>query len=777
MRSSSAGNRGIVRVVNIFGCRARQSAQRRISAAMNRKSTVSLKRTGFVVSTLACILLATGANASGVLEEVKVTAQKREESVQSVPIAITALTRDALEKLKLRTANEIVASVPNVSFNGNGADYLLIISIRGVSMQDYSNNQAGPIAIYEDEVYRGVQVLAAGIQLYDIERVEVLRGPQGTLYGRNSTGGAINFITRKPQFAGQSGYVTIGTGDYGRKEVQGAYDAELVKDQLGMRFAFNYLKTDGYVKNRLPGKNDLSSVDEWGGRLIFTARPSDNLEASLTLEKTRQTPHSYGALTIETNPYGIGFGGYRRDDRLGFWESETDYAKNIFIDFKGAALKLDWQTAANLTVTSITAYDKGKFGMFGDDDGSPLNILHDDYVAHADQFSQELRLTSQFDGRFNFVGGLYYVEDKVDAYNIFRYMAQYGGVDNFCLDDPFFFIGCRYDNEYVQKRDSYAAFVHTTTDLSERLKLNAGLRYTRDSVRMSNYKSFMSDVLTGVSNPAFGGAPFPIFDENPGKKTETNTSGKVGLDYQLTDDAMVYVSYSTGYRVGAWNGLAFFFPSEITYADPEKVKALEGGFKTQWLDRRLQLNGALFTYDYTNQQFINFDPNTGAQTIQNAKKAASKGFEVEFTYLPADVLQLSAGIGYLDTKYKKLIKGGLDLSGNKLIAAPKWNINTAIDFNVPFDSFNVTLHADGVYTSKQFYSPENLPAIAQDAYWIWNARAELENKTRSLVLGLWIKNIAKKNYVVNAYDLTGFGYNFYQRGVPRTYGVDLTWHF
>ena len=711
------------------------------------------------------------------LEEVLVTAQKKTESMQDIPVSMTAISENQLEKLKLRSAYEIVASAPNVVFNGTAGQSQLVLSIRGVSMQDYASNQAGPVAVYVDEVFRGSQLYSQGIQLFDLERVEVLRGPQGTLYGRNSTGGAINFITKRPSFDGSMGYLGAGIGNYGKFETEGAYETELVEDVLAIRGAFTQTKRDGFLKNNTPGVDDLGGLDEWAYRIGVGYRPREDVDVFLSLHKSRTDAPAIATVTEATSPDGIGFTGYTRDS-LDFFETSENRGGQVTQDSEGVSLRVDWNFSDSLTLTSITSYDEAESFSTPDDDGSPFNILHDDYYADGHQWTQDLRLESNFDSSFNFIAGAYYADDALNGRTVNRFLAQAFGVNNFCLDDPTGLIGCAYENQYKQDRESIAAYVHTTTDLTSQLSLIAGLRYTKDSVGMSDYTSLLSDVLTGVSNPAFGGVPITVFSlDNPGEEEETNLSGKVGLEYHFGDDTMAYITYSTGYRVGSWNGLAFFFPEEVTYADPEELEAWEIGFKSQLLEGRLQINGSVFTYEYTDQQFINFNPNNGAQTIENAPKSSIEGFELEVTHLPLENLQIRSGLGYVDGKYDEFVKSGVDLSGNDLITSPELNFNTSIDYDVDVGNLNLALHADAVYTADQFYSPENQAAIAQDGYWIVNARAVLEDDEYGLALGLWAKNIGDEEFVVNAFDLSGFGYNFYQVGEPRTYGVDVTWRF
>ena len=245
------------------------------------KAMLPAVRPALVVAVLGATLGATPARAepapadSDAIQEIVVTAQKRSESLQSVPVSVTALTRAQLGQLKLDTPSDLVTQVPNLQVNGIVGEGSPLFSLRGVSMFDYSLNQSSPVASYIDEVYKGNFTLF-GVELYDLERVEVLRGPQGTLYGKNTTGGAINFITRKPGFDTE-GDIKVGVGNYNRREVEGAFQTALIPERLAVRFAFTYTKVDGFIQNVLPGSPDLEGVDQYGVRLSLLFKASDDL--------------------------------------------------------------------------------------------------------------------------------------------------------------------------------------------------------------------------------------------------------------------------------------------------------------------------------------------------------------------------------------------------------------------------------------------------------------------------------------------------------------------
>ncbi|MGH7486641.1 MAG: TonB-dependent receptor, partial [bacterium] len=298
------------------------------------------------------------------LEEVVVTAQKRTESLQSVPVSVTVLTGTQLAELKLDTPSDLVTQIPNLQVDGIIGEGSPIFSLRGVSMFDYSLSQSSPVASYIDEVYKG-NIALFGVEMYDLERIEVLRGPQGTLYGKNTTGGAINFITHKPGF-NQEGYLRVGVGNYARKEAEGAFQAGLVPDRLAVRLAFTYTKANGFVHNVLPGYPDLEGIDQYGVRLSVLYKATDDLEMTLRYSKSMQDPQNYSIIAGSIAPGGLaGVGYYRTSDGTATGtplkndQVAQNYTPRRRQDNQAVALTAKWNVASAGAVTSITSWDEG----------------------------------------------------------------------------------------------------------------------------------------------------------------------------------------------------------------------------------------------------------------------------------------------------------------------------------------------------------------------------------------------------------------------------------
>lgn len=730
------------------------------------------------------------------IEEVIVTAQKRTESLQDVPVSVSSLNTGDLEGLKLRNAADIAAQVPNLQIQTPYGDTQPYFSLRGVSMLDYSHHQSSPVAMYVDETYKSVGAIQA-LQIYDLDRIEVLRGPQGTLYGKNATGGAVNFITQVPNFE-QEGYLILGLGNYNKREAKGAYQLPLVDEKLAARAAFTMNKVDGWVENELPGGNDQAEADEWAFRLSVLYQPTENLNALLRLFKSEADAENYGVFADNVDPNAVvdpvTFEPITRNG-LDFFENQADRRSKKELDNSGLSLTVNWDFNDRHTLTSITAYDKGEWVTIADDDGLPINLDHNDNESDVRQVTQELRITSDYSGPFNWIAGLYWGQEEIELSNHFRFFDDYFiSVADFGFD----LYGINEYSEFTQTRTSTAAFLHSTYQLSDALTLTFGLRYTEDKTDFEDFYALVGGLDDSPSN---GGVELltqtiPVIDSTfvgftPGTNLkgggffpdesfkDNNVSGKIGLDWQVTNDVMIYGSFSQGYRTGAINGLAFFDVSELTSVDPEEVDAWEVGVKSQLFDNRLQVNGAAFFYDYTNQQFINATAG-GLQILENADESEIMGFELEAIALLSNKLTVRSGLGYLDTKYKDLTLSGVDLSGNELISSPKWNFNAMVTWELmSADMGTFTLLFDTSFTDDQFFDAANTERTMQDSYWLHNTRLTFDSSDEKYSVAAWVKNIADKEYFVYGLPLLefGLGFDFMQRGMPRTYGVEFTMRF
>src|SRR6202790_2629796 len=307
------------------------------------------------------------AHAEGTLDEIVVTAQRRVERLQDVPVAVTALSGTDLAERGVRQAGDITAGVPNMLLNSPyGPEAQPTFTLRGVTTQDYSENQSSPIAMYVDEVYKPVGAVQA-LQVYDLDRVEILRGPQGTLYGKNATGGAVSFYSKNPSLTEEDGYVTAGFGNYSAYSLNAAGGGPIVDNELGVRAAILYEKRDGWVHSIVPGVEPLNGVDALAGRVTFLYRPSDTLTANLKLSMSRSGGTPYGAHALNNDPAATGFSG-----NIGGVLNGVRYAVHNAIPHEKGKPKKNWEGGAHTTLTSVTGFDYGRWYTKSDDGGLPI---------------------------------------------------------------------------------------------------------------------------------------------------------------------------------------------------------------------------------------------------------------------------------------------------------------------------------------------------------------------------------------------------------------------
>ncbi|ANI79249.1 TonB-dependent receptor [Sphingobium sp. EP60837] len=714
-------------------------------------------------------------------DEIVVTALRRSENLQSVPVSITALGGDKLANQHIQQVSDLAGSVPNLQASPAGGDALPIFSLRGISMSDFNVNQQGPVATYFDEVYKGSFPLLP-LGMFDLERVEVLRGPQGTLYGKNTTGGAINFISRKPGYETE-GYLKIGYGNYNRFDADGAVQGAL-GSKVAARIAFTFSRANGWYQNKLAGEPDLNAVRQYGVRASFLAEPSDKLSFVLRLSTSLQNPFNYG-IYARPDAAGVGagvyelFGGssYFRTG-IGRREIESNYAERYRQRTYGAALTGTWKLSDSLTITSVTSYDYGKLFLPEDTDGSPLRVLESDYRGKAKQVSQDLRIASDYAGPINFILGAYYNSETIRGGTTYRYFNDLdvtgdGAIDaNDCLQD--FFLACTYNNDYKQKKTSYAVYSDVNYKISDQIILRGGLRYTHDRGRLEDFSAqLLSADGTALANTVPGDPTDPF--ATTGTRFQKGTiTGKIGLDFKTSDNDLIYASFSRGYRANAFNAQAFFSPTELTVAKPETVNAYELGFKSQFLDRAVTLNGAIFYYDYRNQQALNVD-DLSIQTLINIPKSRILGGELELIARPVSSVRINAGLGFLSTKIREGVLSGQPLVGNRLPNAPKLTASAGVDWDVIDNSAGkLTANVNASYTSKQFYDLFNTDRIAQKGYALVNGQLSYRFADDRFGVSAWGKNIFNKFYHRYAIDLSpSFGFDYIHLGDPRTFGMTL----
>lgn len=703
------------------------------------------------------------------LQDVVVTAQRREQSILKVPLAVTAVTGRALEAKGITNSADLATAVPNLQVNSSFGETQPNFSLRGISVaNEYNSNQASPVGVYINDVYIASRV-SQGMGLFDLDRVEVLRGPQGTLFGRNTTGGAINFVTKGPSLGASNGYAEAGYGSFNTFKAQGAGETTLADGQVGLRAAANYEVGDGQFHNVHPGGRDPDSTDTLQGRLSLRARPTGSpLDIKITAYGGRNNPSQAPVFGLPSSRQGLGFFEVN-ENRVGHFKTSA----------WGAAANIAYDLSPHLKFISITSYDGGREDLQQAADGSPLDILDIRWRSQFHQLSEEARLNYTGD-RLTLIGGVYYGWDGAVTDNLFNIGSALGpGVNG-----GFF-------QHYRQERQSYAVFAQGDLNLTQRLVLTLGLRYTADRAQYQDGSAYLfAGDIGGTRTPLFTTVPcqgpagacaydpaarYSLHGQNDAP------TGRVSLTYNFDGGALAYVSYNRGYRSGAFNGGGYTSSSGITFVQPETVNAYEGGVKGRFLDRRLTLAAAAFYYDYQNQQVQ--DTRAGPVSfLVNAPKSEVYGAEAEGALRVSPDLTLNGSIGLLHAQYKTLTLQGTNLSGNDLPFAPHVTAQLGFDWRLArIADGALALSSTVSYFGRQYFSPfntvnavgsaQNNAELQQKDYALANAAL---NWTRDrLTLTAWADNLFEAKVYGYGLDLrgAGFPYNFLVPNPPRTYGV------
>jgi iron complex outermembrane receptor protein len=709
--------------------------------------------------------------AAKALKAVIVTAQKREESVQDVPVAISTLDGAKIREATDATPGDFARLVPNLYGSPTGGrSGRPRWFLRGVGVN--TSSLVSPIGVYADEVFLSALDFHTAPS-FDLDRVEVLRGPQGTLWGKNTTGGAIHFVSKKPSFD-RDGYLKLGFGNYNQKELQGAWGGPISGDSVAGRISFYQESRDGYVKNLYTGDEDTGAFNDNAvrGQLLFL--PTENLDILLNLHYRDLDNSGTPGYPIGTRPNGADNFGYiaptgsrpKIGDPIAV-NTDTDGNNN----FAGQNLKVNWHVG-DYTLTSITAYEKTDGYAFGDREQSPNEVIRTYASSDVNQFSQELRLASPTDRALSWIGGLYYFSDSQSFDNTSATLPSIPQV-----------FGTYFQNTVGHvDTESYAAFGQIAYELSDRLKLSAGLRWTWEQIDIAQ---------NGVDAGARGSTTFTNAGEwwrrssvrGPLRTVVTQEESNEWDDwtydfspsYRLYDNVLTFFRYAHGFRSGGYSAGATA-QSSVNTVDPETIDSYEIGVKSEWLDGRLVANATAFYYDWKDMQLnIQGVTSTGlnGSTLFNAALGKGKGAEFEVTYLPLENLRLSANVGLLSARYEDFqSSSGADYSGNRFARAPERTASIEAEYRVPLGSSgSVAFGTDWAYQSRIYYSAVDQvdPFQWQDGYTLGNVRISYRTADERIEIGSYIRNVGDKSYATITVVPANGAYRT-TLGSPQTYG-------
>lgn len=702
------------------------------------------------------------------IEEIVVTAQKREQSLQDVGITISAFDGEAMAAMGVVNSNEVAAKTPNLNIvSPAGEGGVVSVFIRGIGLNDFALNNTGPVGFYVDETSIGSSN-GQLTMLFDVDRVEVLKGPQGTLFGRNTTGGALNIVSNRPTDEFEGGVKWASAND-GYRRAEAVVSGSLT-DELNARAALVGSRSDGYIVN--VANDNRVGKQNYAGRVLLDYLPTDELSVLLNLHASRNDSDSdlYGRTTDEK-----------------FYESDVgDKEYRINVDTRGASLNVNLDLNHSVSFTSITAYDDLDKLHSEEGDTTPLELLEFIYDVNSHTFSQELRFNGDSES-LHWIAGLYYLSETTN-------WGVTGGSNDLMLV-PGLPLGMTGSDGH-QKLETKALFGQVEYELSERAVLTLGARYTHLDVDFS-YDS---------SIPNFGYTPLPSSLSFADDLVNEELSGKLALNYYATEDHMLYGSITQGFKGGGFNGGVvsdFASYAEGAKYEPETLLAYELGLKSTLLNNTLRANAAVFFYDYKDAQVFNSiaDAFTSLpqNRIENADALELYGLDVELVWQPFEALYLQAGVGYTHSEFKQF---GLsvpsftgvemaDLSGVTPQNTPQWNANLLANYSwLLSGGARVSAQVDASYQSDVLFSNGTVTSpgdpqsytrneeLGQQAYSLWNARLSWSDATEQVEVALWGKNLTDKQYAAYMFELTDvIDADQVMRGAPRSYGVDLSYHF
>ena len=726
------------------------------------------------------------------LEEIIVTARKVQENLQETPIAITAISGSALEDRQVFATDMLDQVVPNLQFANNaplaGNNSSSQVFIRGIGQTDPTSTVDPGVGLYIDDVYIG-NAVGGSMALRDIANVQVLRGPQGTLFGRNTVGGAILLTTTDPgdEFGGK---VRVGTGTDSLVDGFIALDAPF-SDALKTRFSFGIRKQDGYV-TRTDG-TDLGDTDTFTGMTKWVWKPSDSVRVTFAGDYTKAdengSPLVFAAITetatfARVASFDAGCPGMAsnavpvpmiQDDRCandlqgrGPFRNNGTLPLESTLENWGASVNLAWDLSEHLQFKSITAYRDIAWTGRRDADNTPLTILHTFYDVSGDQFSQELQLTYQTEP-LTAVFGLYYFDQTSDDIATVELNPPPPGVQR----DS--------DNNKVDNT-SWAAFTQWTYHVTDKLAITAGGRYTEDD------KGSYPDQFD-LSTPTNKQVPVRWYRDTFSKFTPS-----ASIAYRWTDDAMTYLSYSEGFKGGGWN--SHFNDPPLSAAEqaalqefrPEEAQTIEIGAKLD-LGGTVRLNLAAFTSDYKDMQVTYRGPAPAgvAPFLTNAGKASIDGAEAELTWAPTPDWRIEASLGYLDATIDSLdniplavLPPGL-LEGNRLPFAPEWQGHVGLAYTAHAGSLAIQPRVDASYQAETFFDAANTREIAQlDDVTTVNAQVQISSDGG----GPWRVTLGVNNATDELYPIagnssltTGSGYAEIAYARPREWFANFQYEF
>jgi len=744
------------------------------------------------------------------LEEVVVTARKTEETLQDVPIAVTSFTGSQLEALGVQETGDLALITPNFTWNTEFGRASPQPYLRGIGTNNFAPINTGPIAIYQDDVFIGPNI-AQAFATFDVERAEVLKGPQGTLYGRNSTGGLVNFISKKPVIGGGTrGFVNIEVGEFETTNLEAAVGFELGETSAA-RIAILRNVNGGSFDSTNPAVDEQNTIDDTALRAAIAFAPSDKFSGLFNFH--------YGDASPDTAPFQqVGLFENTPEGGLGEPCSDTSGRFNtncaallsqpgstdIFttdknedsekVETSGAFLQLEYAISDNLTVNSITSYDTADLERLDDADDTITELELDHYFDEFEFFSQEIRFSGTSGDKTNWQAGAYYYDETNQGILAFV--------------NPIFDNGEA--NAHAVDTVSYAVFGNIDYAVNDRLNIGGGLRWTYEEKDVQQYDVFQvtagssTELIRSINDSRV--LRNSIASGTTGARDFDEITGRLSIDYTTAAGNLWYASLSRGFKGGDVVGAGLIFDfngldqarsqesidilrAQTEIVEPEILDAFEIGFKGDFGDT-VRFNAAVFFYDYSNQQQTVLQPDPtgqspiGITTLSNAATADILGIEGELIYTPNENWFFQTTAGLLDAEYDTFgnpLSGGIDFSGNRIPLTAEYEFSALGRYNKLLSGgANVAFQLSVSVKGDTFFQAQNSldnTSLQEDSVTIWNGRVSYLSADSKWSLALVGKNLANEEYFGSGFDVTGLGYLAIKPGAPRYFGVEARYSF
>ncbi|NQY27227.1 MAG: TonB-dependent receptor [Piscirickettsiaceae bacterium] len=719
-----------------------------------------------------------------VLEGITVTAQKTEQNAQDVGISITTFTEQDIKELAITYPKDIANHIPNVQVIKTALPFF---SIRGMGVNEFAPNTDSPVAIHIDEIYQSKAFQITGA-LFDIERIEVLKGPQGTLFGRNTTGGSVNFTTKKPTLEHEAG-ITLGYSRFDRKETEGYISGPINNNLLGRLSGYAHQSSEGPSQNSFTG-DDLGKLDVFAVRGQLLWLPDDESALLLNVHGgednselmaygvrgtydaavfpgTLQPCSAYFTKSFSENSPGcvLPSGTAGADDDP--YTANVNRANKLNDESYGASLRYstDFSWA---TLTSITAYEYYKRDMHEDDDGSPIIAFEVDWFNELNEYTQEIRLSSRNRDGWSWLLGIFFEHDDLDVVNVLD-----------TAEHPLpTFNGLTIATSYRQSNDSIALFGQTEYPFMTNWTLITGLRYTREKIHFDGITQAQLAASPTLGQENKLSSPLLTLAKRDDFHETQNISFKLGMNYQPYSNQLYYGSVSSGFKSGGFNGGFAFSTEEFSEYKPEEILAFEIGSKITLLNQNLQINTSAFYYQVTNPQLNADGPTPPSLITTNADSSQHIGAEVEAWWHPLRGLDIKLNLGWLDAEYGDFFILGQNQEGNEVVNSPEWTLSSLIRYEYPLSNgMKLISLADASYRSDRHLESSNILTAREPGYWLVNARLALATSNNEFEIGIWGKNITNEKYRHYVNDVATLGVVGDLWDEPFTYGIDVSYQF